>query len=85
MGAAVLLYEVVRPAFHAPTLRRQIWFVSYRRDDAASEAGRLTDALGLQLGNEAVFMDTSSIAGGTRWPDALRAELKKARTVVLVI
>jgi pterin-4a-carbinolamine dehydratase len=60
-------------------------FVSYRRDDAASEAGRIADALRLHLGHDAVFMDTSSIVAGTRWPDALRAAVDTARTVVLVI
>jgi integrase len=30
-------------------------FVSYRRDDTASEAGRVSDALRLQLGEDSVF------------------------------
>jgi pterin-4a-carbinolamine dehydratase len=60
-------------------------FVSYRRDDAAAEAGRLSDALRLQLGEDAVFMDTSSIGAGAPWPDALRTALDLANTVVLVV
>lgn len=59
--------------------------MSYRRDDAASEAGRLSDALRAQLGDDAVFMDVSSIAVGSRWPDDLRDALDGADTVVLVV
>src|ERR1700680_2607574 len=39
-------------------------FISYRRDDAAGEAGRLFDDLTAQFGPDKVFMDVAGIEPG---------------------
>ena len=39
-------------------------FISYRRDDAAGEAGRLFDDLTAKFGPELVFMDVAGIQPG---------------------
>jgi hypothetical protein len=39
-------------------------FISYRRDDAPSHAGRLYDALVERFGEENVFIDIDNIESG---------------------
>jgi len=60
-------------------------FISYRRDDAASEAGRLADALRSHFGPDSVFLDTSDIQPGERWPATVRLAVERAGVVVTVI
>jgi hypothetical protein len=60
-------------------------FISYRRDDAMSEAGRLADAIRNRFGQNSVFLDTSGIRLSAEWPDTLRRALEKAAVVVIVI
>jgi pterin-4a-carbinolamine dehydratase len=60
-------------------------FISYRRDDSAAEAGALCKALRQKIGANLVFMDTSSIEPGSKWPGAIEHALKSANTVVVVI
>jgi len=60
-------------------------FISYRRDDAAPEAIALSGAIRNQFGDESVFMDTKSLAGGDQWPDVLRQAVHNAETVIVVI
>lgn len=60
-------------------------FVSYRREDGAAEAWLLQEKLSDQLGGAAVFLDTSSVAPGTIWPDRLRQALDNASAVLVVI
>ena len=60
-------------------------FISYRRDDAASEAGRLADAIRHHFGRESVFLDTSDTRLGETWPEALRLGVENAAVVVTVI
>ena len=60
-------------------------FISYRRDDAASEAGRLADAIRRHFGDESVFLDTSDIRLGETWPEAIRRRVEGATVVVTVI
>jgi hypothetical protein len=60
-------------------------FISYRRDDAAAEAGRICSTLRLALGDEAVFMDATSLPAGTQWPQALQEALTTANTLIAVI
>lgn len=60
-------------------------FVSYRREDTASDAGRLFTALRQEFGDEAAFMDNSSMPPGTKWPDTLRSALDSADTIVVLI
>jgi len=49
-------------------------FISYRRDDAAAEAGRIADFLREKLGDRDVFFDVETIKGG----DDFAADIEKA-------
>lgn len=60
-------------------------FVSYRRDDAGHQAGRLAQSLEAILGEGSVFFDSSSIGGGERWPETLRAKVEEAPVMVVVM
>ncbi len=60
-------------------------FVSYRREDSAAEAGRLRTTLLGQFGDEAVFMDTSSIQPGAKWPSGISSALESAEAVLVII
>lgn len=59
-------------------------FISYRREDSAAEAGRLRTTLLGQFGDEAIFMDTSSIQPGARWPSRISSALKSAKAVLVI-
>lgn len=60
-------------------------FISYRRDDAAAEAGRIYSLIRGQFGEDSVFMDTSSIQAGAKWPDEIQAALGAAEMVVVIV
>lgn len=60
-------------------------FISYRRDDATSEAGRLADAFRHRFGDHTVFVDTGDMRIGDPWPDALSTALAGSTAVVVVI
>lgn len=60
-------------------------FISYRREESAAEAASLRAAIREKIGSDLVFMDTSSIELGSKWPDLIRNSLKRAATVLVVI
>ena len=60
-------------------------FISYRRDDAAGEAGRLCDHLTRRFGSRAVFMDIDTIAPGTDFVVELDRALNTTAVVIVVI
>jgi pterin-4a-carbinolamine dehydratase len=60
-------------------------FISYRRDDAGPDAIALSSAVRGLLGDEAVFMDTKSLAGGEKWPEILNEAVLGADTVLVVM
>ena len=60
-------------------------FISYRRDDTQSEAGRLADAIRVHFGEDSVFVDTSDTRFGSEWPDVLRTAVDQAAVVIAVI
>lgn len=60
-------------------------FVSYRREDSEHAAGRLRLSLLSQFGDEAIFMDTSSIQAGEEWPSRIKSALDSAKAVIAVI
>lgn len=60
-------------------------FISYRRDDAISEAGRIADALIQALGRDSVFADTFSIEPGQVWAQRIEDALRVATVIVVVI
>src|SRR5262245_56682882 len=60
-------------------------FISYRREDTASEAGRICSAIHQEFGEDSVFLDTSSIQAGAKWPEEIQSALKAAETIIVVI
>lgn len=60
-------------------------FINYRREDSSPEAGRLYSNLLHELGSNHVFMDTSGISPGEKWPENLEKALDSARMMVVVI
>jgi len=60
-------------------------FISYRRGDAAADAGRLADALAAVLGRARVFRDIGSIDAGEHFDAALDAALQRASHVLVLI
>jgi TIR domain len=59
--------------------------ISYRREDSASEAGRICSAIHQEFGEDSVFLDTSSIQAGAKWPEEIQSALKAAETIIVVI
>lgn len=60
-------------------------FVSYRRDDSAGFAGRLTDALEQRLGAGSVFRDVDDIRPGADFEIAIEHSLRQVQAVLVVI
>ena len=60
-------------------------FISYRRDDAAGDAGRLADHLLRRFGAMRVFLDIDTIAPGADFPRALQASLQETAAILVVI
>ncbi len=60
-------------------------FISYRRDDSAGEAGRLSDHLANAFGAEMVFLDVGIIVGGDDWRGRLDMALDHCDTMLVVI
>jgi hypothetical protein len=60
-------------------------FISYRRSESSSEAGRLFDYLEQELGPENVFKDVDSISGGADFREAINDFLARAELVLVLI
>src|SRR4051794_4702449 len=60
-------------------------FISYRRDDAASEAHLLAINIRYVFGRDSVFVDTSDIPPGAKWPDTLHRALEEADVVLALM
>jgi len=60
-------------------------FISYRRADAAAEAGRLYSTILKDFGEDSVFMDTSSIKPGAPWSKEIKGALNAAQIVILIM
>jgi tetratricopeptide (TPR) repeat protein len=60
-------------------------FISYRRDDAAGEAGRLADHLLRRFGADRVFLDIETIDPGTDFRTVLERALAETVAVLVVI
>ena len=61
------------------------FFISYRRDDAEADAGRVADRLHAAVGHDEVFFDTVAIAGGDRWMERIDQALSEAQVMLVVI
>jgi len=60
-------------------------FISYRRDDAGGEAGRLFDDLTRAFGADTVFMDVAGIQPGIDFRKAIDANVASAGVLLAVI
>jgi hypothetical protein len=60
-------------------------FISYRRDDAAGDAGRLSDHLIRRFGAASVFLDIEAIAPGVDFVEALQASLQQTGVMLVII
>ena len=67
------------------TARMRSVFISYRRDDAAGHAGRLSDRLVARLGAARVFMDVEDIAPGQNFAQAIQETLSKCDYLLAVV
>ena len=60
-------------------------FISYRRNDASANAGRLCDWLKRQFGADKVFLDTEKIAPGDTFPVVLEQRLAASDVLLAII
>ena len=60
-------------------------FISYRRSDARQDAGRLSDALVREFGEENVFMDLSSLVPGQSFLAEIDEAIDTSDVVLVVI
>jgi hypothetical protein len=60
-------------------------FLSYRREDARADAGRLYDRLSGRLGAQNVFMDIDDITAGENFVEKLKKTLEQCNHLLLVI
>jgi len=60
-------------------------FISYRRDDASGEAGRLADHMNRRFGRGQVFLDIDTIDPGTDFVRVLQSSLRETAAVLVVI
>lgn len=60
-------------------------FISYRREDSAGFAGRLTDALEQRLGAGSVFRDVDDIRPGEDFEAVIERGLRQVQVVLVVI
>ena len=60
-------------------------FISYRREDAAGDAGRLADHLNRRFGQARVFLDIDTIDPGTDYDRVLKSSLEETAAMLVVI
>ena len=60
-------------------------FVSYRREDARGDAGRLTDNLKAQFGGKQIFRDVEAIEAGMDFVDAINKAVGSSAALLAVI
>jgi len=60
-------------------------FLSYRRDDTASDAQRIYERLAEQFGDDVVFLDIKDIPLGVDFVDAITTALDRAAYVLIAI
>ncbi len=59
-------------------------FISYRTDDALTEAGRLHQSLENYFGRDTVFYDKDGLKPGQQWPEELKKHVEEAKVVLLL-
>ncbi len=60
-------------------------FVSYRRDDARGDAGRLTDNLKLHFGDKQIFRDVEAIEAGVDFVEAINNAVSQCAVLLAIV
>jgi hypothetical protein len=60
-------------------------FISYRRDDIAGQAGRVSDRLAQEFGHDSLFMDVDAIPLGVNFAKVLDEEVAKCDVLLAII
>jgi hypothetical protein len=60
-------------------------FVSYRRDDARGDAGRLTDKLKYHFGDKQIFRDVEAIEAGVDFVEAINSAVSQCAVLLAII
>jgi hypothetical protein len=60
-------------------------FISYRRQDTSSPAGRLYDRLAYRLGDDHVFIDVDTVAPGLDFGDVITGAVSTCEVLIAVI
>jgi hypothetical protein len=60
-------------------------FVSYRRDDARGDAGRLTDKLKFHFGDKQIFRDVEAIEAGVDFVEAINSAVSQCAVLLAII
>ena len=60
-------------------------FISYRRDDAEGQAGRLFDDLAAHYGRDAVFMDVANIKKGLDFRRSIDEQVSSCGVLLVII
>ncbi|MBD5804357.1 Ankyrin repeat protein [Azoarcus sp. Aa7] len=60
-------------------------FISYRRDDASGDAGRIFDRLADHFGKDRVFRDVDAIPAGEDFVEAIRHRIAQADVLLVLI
>jgi pterin-4a-carbinolamine dehydratase len=68
-----------------PSITPKCVFISYRRRDSSPFARWLNDALTQNFGKEQVFLDTTVIRSGVKWPTHIARALKKSAVLIAII
>ena len=66
-------------------MKKNLIFLSYRRDDSPGYVSRLEDELERVFGKGRVFRDATDIAGGAKWKNVIDANLHCSAVLILVI
>jgi hypothetical protein len=61
------------------------YFISYRRQDSAGHAGRLSDRLVARFGSDHVFMDVQDIQPGQNFATAIQQTIEKCSHLLAVV
>ena len=61
------------------------FFISYRREDSAAEAGRLYDLLCQRFDRDAVFMDVDTLRPGVNYAGVIEQHLRECQALLAVI
>lgn len=80
-GLALAAWLGMRAVFR----KKEAVFISYRRDDTADVAGRISDAMARAFGRKRVFKDVDNLRAGENFGDQIRAVLPRCNVALILI